>query len=260
MAILNSNPEILLKKRKDRDLKRLQKQEQAKERDAARAKAAKTKAKKFIRAETLISNYKTKELEAKRVKNITKFEASNAEEYVEPKLLFLIRIPNHKKGVKIPPKAQKILNLLKLHKINSGVFVVLNENVLQLLKLISPYIVCGKPSLISIRKLFQKRANVKINDEIVKLDNNQLVEDEFEEEGLICIEDLIQELISLSSNIKRINQWLMPFTLNLPVNGFGPQNKLAKLKYNVENKRGISLAGNVELSEVDIDKVIDEQN
>lgn len=260
MAVLNSNPEILLKKRKDKDNKRLQKQEEAKARELAKLKKLKAKSNKFIRPETLISNHKSKYLEHKRVKNISNHEAKNVNDNDDDeKLLFVVRIPNFTKGLKIPNKPQQILKLLRLENVNNGVFMKLNNNTRPLVKLIEPYVVYGCPSLQSIRQLFQKRSNVKdAEGNLIKLDNNQLVEDQFEDIGVICIEDIIQELCNLSENFKDITSWLMPFKLNLPVVGFGPQSKLAKLK--LKQHKNVSLSGNINLHEVDIDKVIEDQN
>ena len=75
MAILNSNPEILLRKRKNADRKRLEKQEQIRERQILK-KTLKKKRTKFIRPETLISNHKSNELERKRYYILAKCEIS----------------------------------------------------------------------------------------------------------------------------------------------------------------------------------------
>ncbi|CAH2350101.1 ribosome biogenesis protein Rlp7p [[Candida] railenensis] len=275
MATLNSNPEILLRKRKNNERKRIEKQEQARIRQAEHKKRNLLKNKKFIRAETLVSNFKSAELEAKRIKHITKHEQQKQsisqekedDDDVDSKLLFIVRVPDHTKGLKIPSKARKVLNLLRLKKSNTGVFVKVTPTTIPILKIISPYILAGKPSLNSIRKLFQKRACISAIDEetseprIVKLDNNAVVEEKFGEEfGYICIEDLIHEIVTMGADFKTISNWLMPFKLNVPVSGWGPQAKLAKLQYAADNQRKVSLAGDAKLTEIDIDSVIDEQN
>lgn len=265
MAVLNSNPEILIRKRKDNDRKRLEKQEQARQRQQHKKKANN----KFIRAETLISNSKSNDLEAKRLRHINKYEKAKGEipnDEGDSKLLFVVRVPNHTKGLKIPGKVNKILSLLRLLTPNTGTFVKANNTTLPLLKLISPYVVVGNPSLNSIRKLFQKRACIKVtddedNEKIIKLDNNELVENKFGDDlGLICIEDLIHEIATLSESFKPITYWLMPFKLNTPISGWGAQAKLAKLQHANATKKHISLSGNASLEYIDIDKVIDEQN
>jgi len=282
MAVLNSNPEILLRKRKNADRKRLEKQEQAREK-LLKVKSQKKKQaqNKFIRAETLISNHKFNELERKRIKNLSKknkaisASATNDDnednQDTDYKLLFIIRVPNHTKGLKVPAKASKLLHVLKLTQVNTGVFIRANELTYALLNLIAPYVIIGKPTLNSIRKLFQKRACVLTYEEdeegqktakITKLDNNQLVEDQFGDSlGLICIEDLIHEITNLSDNLITITSWLLPFKLNQPVNGWGPQAKLAKLLHSEENKKSISLSQDFKLTEVeDIDAIIVQQN
>lgn len=275
MVTLNSNPEILLRKRKNNERKRIEKQEAARVRQAEHKKRNLLKSKKFIRAETLVSNYKSAELETKRIKHITKHEQKQQQQQilqevetdVDPKLLFIVRVPDHTKGLKVPSKVRKILSLLRLNKSNTGVFVKVTPQTTPILKLISPYILAGKPSLNSIRKLFQKRACISVTDEetelpkIIKLDNNSAVEDKFGDEyGFICIEDLIHEIVTMGENFKSISNWLMPFKLNVPVSGWGPQAKLAKLQYAADNQRKVSLAGDAKLTEIDIDSVIDEQN
>lgn len=101
----------------------------------------------------------------------------------------------------------------------------------------------------------------QVQSKVVKLDNNQVVEDKFEDLGLICIEDLIHELINLTDNFIPITSWLLPFKLNAPVNGWGPQAKLARLQYANDHKVEVSLAQDYKLKEVeDFDAVIDQQN
>ena len=113
---------------------------------------------------------------------------------------------------------------------NTGTFVKADSQTMDSLKFVAPYVLVGQPSLTSIRKLFQKRARIMVPDEeqeqekpqmnkklvnwkiqnpnqtkIIKLDNNQLVEDKFGNDlGLICIEDLIHEISQLSDNFNSI--------------------------------------------------------
>ncbi|CAK9437385.1 uncharacterized protein LODBEIA_P17630 [Lodderomyces beijingensis] len=302
MAVFNSNPEILLRKRKNADRKRLEKQEQIRDKIAANKRSKlEQKKKKFIRAETLLRNHKSNEIERKRIKNAsrklnkiddgetdasskpTSSHQGKVQDQGEYKLLFLIRIPNHTKGLKIPKKAYQILQVLKLTQSNTGVFIKANEATIRLLGLIAPYVIIGQPSISSIRKLFQKRAQIKelVKDnadddepesksksseqpveKTIKLDNNQVVEDKFGDNiGWICIEDLIHEIVTMGPDFVKITGWLEPFKLNAPVNGWGPQAKLARLIYDNDHKVSISLAQDYKLKEVeDIDAIIDQQN
>lgn len=270
MAILNSNPEVVLRKRKNADQQRLQKQQEAKKRDLEKRKKPDLRTTNFIRAETLISNYKSNELENKRIAHITKFEAQNSTRKnprkVEEQLLFVIRVPNHTKGLIIPEKPAQVLKLLRLEKPNTGVFVKQTKLTYPLLRMVSPYIVTGKPSLASVRQLFQKRATISESQEegeplSVKLDNNQAVEDQFGDDlGFICIEDLVHELVSLGESFKKVSYWLNPFEMNAPVTGWKPEARLARAENEKESKKKVSLAGNAPLVEIDIDDVIAKQN
>lgn len=278
MAVLNSNPEVLLRKRKNNERKKLEKQEQIRQRQLDIQRKKKRAAQnKFVRAETLISNYKSHELESKRVEKVLKHEKKtlriSSDKEVGERLVFVVRIPNHTKGLRIPAKAKAILETLRLTEFHTGVFVKLTSKTLPLLRLISRYIVVGTPSLASVRQLFQKRARITVEDEdaeevegvkptkVVKLDNNQVVEDVFGDDlGVICIEDIIHELVSLGDNFKTLSNWLLPFQLNAPIHGYGPRSKLARLQWEASHERKFSMAGDAPLVEVDIDQFIEEQN
>merc|ERR1712187_492078 len=59
--------------------------------------------------------------------------------FVEPdaKLLFVVRI----KGImKLSPKPRKVLQLLRLKQIHNGVFLKVNKPILNMLKLVQPYV------------------------------------------------------------------------------------------------------------------------
>lgn len=266
MAILNSNPEVLLRKRKDADRKRVAKQDAARVQKERRAPKPGVPTEKFVRAETLAIRNRSNALEEKRMANILKHELratqriSSAKE-PEPRLVFVIRVPQQNKTVRIPQKAQAVLSVLRLGEPHAGVFVKLTPTVEPALKLVAPYVVVGKPTLALVRQLFQKRACVPGEDGPVKLDNNQAVEDRFGDDlGLLCIEDLVHEVVTLGAGFKAATQWLAPFAMTAPVHGYGPLSKLRKLKYAEETKRATTLAGHVRLDEIDIDKFIAEQN
>lgn len=268
MAVLNSNPEIVLRKRKDADRKRIEKQDAARVMKEKRGRKIPVKSDKFLRAEVLAARATANKIEEKRLDNILKHEQAKAsistQKETATKLVFIIRIEKQNKAVKIPTKALNVLKVLRLEEANMGVFVKLTPTIEPVLKLISPFIVVGSPSLASVRHLFQKRACIPSSEEgeaPVKLDNNQAVEDKFGDDlGLICIEDIIHEITTLGENFKAVTLWLAPFNLTAPVNGWGPLAKLAKLRYEEEHKKSITLAGHAKLEEIDIDRFIEEQN
>merc|ERR1712166_1137354 len=77
---------------------------------------------------------------------------------MKPTIIFAIRI----KGINgISPRAKKILELLRLKRINNGVFLKLNPSSLQILKKIEPYVAYGYPTPRTVRNLINKRGNGK---------------------------------------------------------------------------------------------------
>lgn len=289
MVELNSNPEILLRKRKNADRLRIEKQEKARQRQEEQKKRKAAKSKRFVRAESLVAKTLASRREQERVKRVSKVErsklvsdASNTKSYIsrvaqdgskskeiysgKPTLYLIVRTPGPV-GAKIPSKVQKVLQLLRLNKINSGVFVKLTETVYPLLKLLSPYTVIGQPSLQTVRQLVQKRATVTVkqaNDEEprqVKLNDNNLVEEKLGDEGIICIEDIIHEIVTLGDNFKTVTHFLDPFELNKDVVGYGPLAKLRKLeKQEAKKQRKTSNSGSAPILEIDIDDFVSQQN
>lgn len=290
---MDSNPEILLKKRKNADRLRIEKQQQAKRRAEERERRAHAKrsGSKFLRAETIVARKLATDRENERIKRVSRYDRLTAkaskiagnddENNGEERLLFVVRISNPHMG-SIPPKARKILNILRLNKVNQGTFVRLNKKVEPLLHLINPYIVVGTPTLSTVRNLIQKRATVKIpitdesdktvsssNDEtpveghdfkIIPLNDNNLIEEKLGDYGVICTEDIIFEIFKLGDSFLECNKFLEPFTLKEPVTGWGPLSKLERIEKKEESKNyQASSKRNAPLNEVDIDKFIADQ-
>lgn len=272
---LNTNPEILLRKRKNADRLRLAKQDQARVKKEEQLRKRKLKKNRFIRIETVLAKKVASEKEKKRIqraaKNSSKVKliersTENNEEdgqvwdASKPKLLLVIRVSSGTNS-KIPPKAKSILSAIRLTHINLATFIKLNSTVLPLLKLVAPYVVIGTPSLITVRELLQKRAMVAgESKQNVLLTDNTLIEDKFGDLlGLICVEDLVHEIYSLTDNFKEVMNFIKPFNLNPPVNGWGPISKLRRIELN-EQKEDINYRGDSPLTEVDIDEYVKTMN
>lgn len=268
MAVVDINPEVLLRRRKDADRKRIEKQ------DAARARKENVNGRKaapmtkFVRAETLALRNALALIEKKRVESVLRHENKrqiSSSQQVDPKLMFVIRIVPQNKHARIPEKALNVLKVMRLNEPNTGVFIKATRTIETALKVAAPYIVVGTPSLASVRHLFFKRAEIpstNADSELPysKLDNNDDVEKKFGDDlGFICIEDLIREIVSLGENFKEVTRWLAPFLLNAPINGWSPLARIEKLRYEEENKKLVSLAGHSKVQEIDIDKFLEEQ-
>ncbi|CAN6640737.1 large ribosomal subunit protein uL30A [Trichomonascus vanleenenianus] len=211
-------PETLLKKRKN-----AQELQAAKQKAAAERKASNKQKRKVIfeRAEKYVKEYRDQEREQIRLRRLAKQEG-NLYVPAEHKLVFAIRI----KGVnKIAPKPRKVLQLLRLHQINNGVFIRLTKATSELLRIVEPYIAYGYPNLASVRQLIYKRGYGKVNKQRIPLSDNAIIEEALGKYGIICMEDLIHEIYTVGPNFKQASNFLWPFKLSNPSGGWGVQRK-----------------------------------
>jgi len=135
----------------------------------------------------------------------------------EAKLLFVVRIVGI---IKLSPKPRKVLQLLRLRQLHNGVFLKVNKPILNMLKLVQPYVTYGYPSLKSVRELVYKRGFGKVNKQRIPLSDNEIITNKLGEHGLFGIEDLIHEIYSVGPHFKQASNFLWPFKLCSPRGGF----------------------------------------
>jgi len=139
--------------------------------------------------------------------------------FIEPeaKVVFVVRI----RGIiKMAPKPRKVLQLLRLRQIHNGVFLKMNKPIMNMLKLVQPYVTLGYPSLKSIKELVYKRGFGKVNKQRIPLMDTDVISDNLGRYGVHGHEDIIHELHSAGPNFKRIANFLWPFKLSAPRGGF----------------------------------------
>mmetsp|Transcript_3756 Transcript_3756/g.6165 ORF Transcript_3756/g.6165 Transcript_3756/m.6165 type:complete len:255 (-) Transcript_3756:34-798(-) len=135
----------------------------------------------------------------------------------EPKLLFVTRIVGI---IKMGPKPRKVLQLLRLRQINNGVFLKVNKPILQMLKLVQPYVTYGYPTLKTVRELIYKRGFGKVNKCRIPLMDNEIVSNNLGEYGIHGVEDIIHEIQTVGPHFKQVSNFLWPFKLSAPRGGF----------------------------------------
>merc|ERR1712039_845606 len=135
--------------------------------------------------------------------------------FVEPeaKLLFVVRIVGI---IKLSPKPRKVLQLLRLKQLHNGVFLKVNKPILNMLKLVQPYVTYGYPSLKTVRELMYKRGFGKVNKQRIPLSDNEIISTNLGEYGIFGMEDLIHEIYSVGPHFKQASNFLWPFKLNPP--------------------------------------------
>jgi 60S ribosomal protein uL30 len=211
-------PESLLKKRKTLAEIRAKQLAKSGERQKKITKLRKTI---FKRAEKYVTEYRTKERSEVRFRRQAK---NNGNFYVpaEPKVLFVVRIV----GINnVSPKVKKILQLLRLRQIHNGVFVKANKATLTMLRLVEPYVTYGEPNLKSIRELIYKRGFGKVNRQRIALSDNGVIQRALGQFQIICIEDVIHELVTCGPHFKEVNNFLWPFKLSSPLGGYSRKKK-----------------------------------
>jgi len=139
--------------------------------------------------------------------------------FVEPeaKLLFVVRI----KGIiKMSPKPRKVLQLLRLRQLHNGVFLKVNKPILQMLKLVQPYVTYGYPSLKTVRELVYKRGFGKVNKQRIPISDNEIISTNLGKHSIHGMEDLIHEVFTVGPHFKQASNFLWPFKLSAPRGGF----------------------------------------
>merc|ERR1712058_127111 len=170
----------------------------------------------FKRAEKFAKEYQDQEKDEIRLKREARKEGNY---YVpgDPKLAFVMRI----RGInQVSPKVKKVLQLFRLRQINNGVFVKLNKATINMLRICEPFITWGTPNLKSVRELIYKRGFVKKDGNRTAITSNDIIEENLGRFGIICVEDLIHEIMTVGPNFKYATNFLWPFKMNTPTGGW----------------------------------------
>ncbi|KAL6843215.1 hypothetical protein ACP4OV_026928 [Aristida adscensionis] len=205
-------PESVLKKRKREEQWAADKKEKAL---ADRKKALESRKIIFARAKQYAQEYDAQEKELVQLKREARMKGGF---YVDPeaKLLFVVRI----RGINaMHPKTRKILQLLRLRQIFNGVFLKVNKATINMLRRVEPYVAYGYPNLKSVRELIYKRGYGKLNKQRIPLSNNNVIEEGLGKHNIICIEDLVHEIMTVGPHFKEANNFLWPFKLKAPLGG-----------------------------------------
>ncbi|GAB2261881.1 hypothetical protein Droror1_Dr00002878 [Drosera rotundifolia] len=169
----------------------------------------------FNRAKIYAKEYQEQEKELIRLKREAKFKGGF---YVEPeaKLLFIVRI----RGInRMHPTVRKILQLLRLRQVFNGVFLKTNKATLNMLHKVEPYVTYGYPNLKSVKELIYKRGYGKVDKQRIPLTDNSIIEKVLGKYGIICMEDLVHEILTVGPHFKEANNFLWPFKLKAPLGG-----------------------------------------
>ncbi|KAL2458420.1 60S ribosomal protein L7-3 [Forsythia ovata] len=205
-------PESVLKKQKRNEEWALVKKQEL---VVAKKKKAENRKLIFKKTEQYAKEYVEQEKELFRMKREARLKGGF---YVNPeaKLLFIIRI----RGINaMHPQTKKILQLLRLRQIFNGVFLKVNKATMNMLHRVEPYVTYGYPNLKSVRELIYKRGYGKVNKQRIGLTDNSIIVQTLGKYGIICMEDLIHEIMIVGPHFKEANNFLWPFQLKAPLGG-----------------------------------------
>lgn len=170
----------------------------------------------YKKPEFFINQYRRAERDANRIKRCiysNKLFATPKED--SPKLL----VVTHHRAHKIASEeCKKVLGSLKLGQLHSTVLLRNDTQTSALLKLVEPYVIYGYPSIKTVRDLVFKHGYLKIGGKKTAISSNKLIEDNLGSRGIICIEDIVHELFSVSENFDFVKQYLLPFRVSIRSN------------------------------------------
>merc|ERR1711871_63788 len=155
--------------------------------------------------------------------------------YVEPeaKMMLVMRIV----GInKMAPKPRKIMKLLRLDQLHKAVFVKCTKPLMNMLKCIMPYVVCGYPNLKTVRDLILKKGYARVDESAKKagkvskyvrknysrlpITSNEMISESLGQYGVHGVDDLIHEIYKVGPAFKQVNNFLWAFKLSSPLGGF----------------------------------------
>lgn len=139
--------------------------------------------------------------------------------FVEPeaKMMMVIRIT----GInKMAPKPRKIFKLLRLDQLHKAVFVKCTKPMMNMIRVIMPYIVCGYPNLKTVKQLVLKKGYGRVNKQRVPINDNDMISTALGKYNIHGVDDLIHEIYTVGPNFKEANRFLWAFKLSSPNGGW----------------------------------------
>merc|ERR1711991_53822 len=164
--------------------------------------------------------------EAAHLQSMRKTALAKGNVFSEPeaKVAFVIRI----RGINdVAPKPRKILQLLRLRQIHTGVFVRLNKATLNMLNRVEPFIAWGYPSEKTVRDLVYKRGYLSIKGNRIPISENEVVQEALEKKTkgeVICAEDVVNQLFTGGDHFSAVAHSAWPFKLSTPNGGLKYKN------------------------------------
>lgn len=172
------------------------------------------------------------ERDAKRIKrNFLKHGVvpRRTTEYKANELVLVLR----HRGKLIPNKeVMKTFVRLGLQHQRSATLHRLTPEIIAQLKVVEPFVIWGYPNISVVRELLYKYVRLRCRQtgveskKPVPLTSNKQVEDLFGSIGMLCVDDLVHEIMTVGPHFDAIRETLRSFMLKDPAGGWkNPQHK-----------------------------------
>jgi len=190
-----------------------------------------------MRASKYSKEYRSDE---KRLIQLRRQAKATGNFFVEPeaKMMLVIRIS----GInKMAPKPRKILKLLRLDQLHKAVFVKCTKPMMNMIKCIMPYVVCGYPNLKTVKEMILKKGYCRVDESStakklgpkgktsryvrknysrLPLTSNEMISESLGRHGIHGVDDLIHEIYKVGPHFKEANSFLWAFKLSSPNGGW----------------------------------------
>ena len=158
----------------------------------------------LIRPEDLVYKYKQQQQNYSAYK-IKKRASTQSVALEVGKLIGVLRI---RSSMNISPQQKRFLSKLGLRKQHElGIFRV-DEALIKELKLVENFVTYGELNRQTVRALLSKRGYLKNGKELLPVKSNKVVEDILGEFGMVCIDDLVNEISFVAKNFEKVKEYL----------------------------------------------------
>lgn len=149
---------------------------------------------------------------------VVKYRANS----VGAKMVFVVRIRDN---TGICPKVRRVLeSRLDLRYVYNGVFVKYSAKNRKLLHLVEPWVLYGTPTRGMVEDLLNRRGHGYVQKQRTPLTDNTLIEQALgNRTGILCVEDMVHELVEAGEHFANVTNFLCPFRLSPPKTDFEKQ-------------------------------------
>ncbi|CAN1277595.1 60S ribosomal protein L7-4 [Linum perenne] len=116
-------------------------------------------------------------------------------------------------AIEYKEQERELIRLKREAKLKGGFYVSPEPKLLFIVR------IRGYPNLKSVKELIYKRGFGKLEKQRIPLTDNSIVEKGLGKFGIICVEDLIHEIMTVGPHFKEANNFLWPFKLSAPLGG-----------------------------------------